>query len=93
MNLRLFVLVAFDQVESGSLGSPPARQLLDTLRPRYWFAAHLHVKFAAVVQHPTAEPLATAAAAAAEQPASGGAATRFLALDKCLPRRDYLQVR
>lgn len=38
-------------IEKGELGSPPARSLLMKLRPRYWFSAHLHVKFSAVVDH------------------------------------------
>lgn len=38
-------------IEKGELGSPPARSLLYKLRPRYWFSAHMHVKFAAVVDH------------------------------------------
>lgn len=63
-----------DEVRSNSLGSPPAEELLHALRPRYWFAAHLHVKFAALVNH------------------QDGAQTRFLALDKCLPHRDFMQV-
>ncbi|KAF7717563.1 Uncharacterized protein PECH_006602 [Penicillium ucsense] len=37
--------------EHGTLGSVAARDVLDHLRPAYWFAAHLHVKFAAVVPH------------------------------------------
>lgn len=62
------------EVQNRCLGSPVATQLLESLQPVYHFAAHLHVKFPALVQH------------------SSGKTTRFLALDKCLPRRDYLQV-
>lgn len=63
------------EVEEHALGSRPGMQLLQKLKPRFWFSAHMHVKFAAVVNHP-----------------DGAGSTKFLALDKCLPGRDFLQV-
>lgn len=38
------------EIEDNDLGSPPNREVLDTVRPRHWFAAHLHVKFKATIQ-------------------------------------------
>lgn len=63
-----------DDIESGNLGSKPCEELLKLLKPEYWFAAHLHCKFAALVPH------------------SDTQATKFLALDKCLPKRRFLQI-
>ncbi|KZF19408.1 DBR1-domain-containing protein [Xylona heveae TC161] len=36
---------------SGRLGSTAAKYVLERLRPPYWFSAHLHIKYAAVVEH------------------------------------------
>ncbi|KAF5186375.1 Lariat debranching enzyme [Thalictrum thalictroides] len=65
-----------NDIHARKLGSKPAAELLHKLKPPYWFSAHLHWKFAAMVQHGD----------------EGGPVTKFLALDKCEPRRDFLQV-
>lgn len=82
-------------VETGELGSPPLIELLRTLRPEWWFAAHMHTRFEAIVEHQGAAPWAQSlrkADGTTTQPATTPAETQFLALDKCLPNRDFLEV-
>ena len=42
-----------DEVNSNTLGSPSNEELLNILKPKWWFAAHLHVKFLANYAHQT----------------------------------------
>jgi lariat debranching enzyme len=39
------------EIEDNNLGSPSNEELLLVLKPKWWFAAHLHVKFKASFQH------------------------------------------
>ncbi|KAG5643596.1 hypothetical protein DXG03_000604 [Asterophora parasitica] len=130
-------------VATNSLGSPPLMGLLTTLRPQWWFAAHMHTRFEATVAHfdgeagpstggPSAEPakvenpdeividdevedvpkekvqrqnpdeitlsdeednVAVPAPPQAAPPSPvPSSITNFLALDKCLPDRQFLEV-
>ncbi|EIW61118.1 DBR1-domain-containing protein [Trametes versicolor FP-101664 SS1] len=139
-----------DDINKGVLGSPPMMDLLHTLHPAWWFAAHLHCRFEATVEHrsPGAAQAQQAAASAEKTnpdeiniddededapavavvapaiastvvekapevprnpdeitmsdeedeveapppPPPPPVTTRFLALDKCLPRRKFLEV-
>lgn len=40
-----------DDAKNGQLGSVAAQQVMDWLRPIWWFSAHLHCKYAAVVEY------------------------------------------
>ncbi|TDH73884.1 uncharacterized protein CCR75_002951 [Bremia lactucae] len=99
----------FEQdIRTNTLGSPAGEFLMYQLRPEYWFAAHMHVKFAAIVVHPDQpsglKHLANRKAAevdnmqeikeneAAKKTRRQPAITKFLALDKCQPRSDFMQV-
>ncbi|KAI3619282.1 hypothetical protein WG66_012648 [Moniliophthora roreri] len=130
------------EINEGRLGSPPLMGLLRTLKPEWWFSAHLHCRFEATVVHegeansgltqsappaaanpdeitieddfdgdgnnatkpePAPQPTVSTnpdeialedeiedvAIPSAPMPPS---VTRFLALDKCLPKRKFLEV-
>ncbi len=40
-----------DEIERNDLGSPANRDILNTIQPKHWFSAHLHVMFHATVVH------------------------------------------
>ena len=115
-------------IQSKQLGSPPLMSLLRNLKPSWWFAAHLHTRFEARVQHdfpdlpavPASNPdeiaigdedddfdVPTSTTApqnpdeilleneieTAAPPPVAPRETKFLALDKCLPRRQFLEAR
>ena len=62
------------EIQSGQLGNPYTMNLLKKLKPKFWLAGHMHIKYGALYEHPD------------------GSVTRFLALDKCIPRRPFLQL-
>lgn len=111
------------EIERNELGSPVNWELLQHLRPTWWFAAHLHVAFHAKVLHderkqqegkdkgntenlklipsqisdPSNQPTTTEFRGIESSGICGGEdlasqMTRFLSLDKCLPRRHYLSI-
>ena len=77
-----------DDIANDTLGSRPTQEVMETLKPSYWFSAHLHVKFAAIVEHGDSPPIAPSTTAEAKN----NRTTKFLALDKCLPKRRFLQI-
>ena len=77
-----------DEIEKNEFGNPPLMQLLNTLKPHYWFAAHMHTKFPALVVHNDNNDNDTYCASSSNNNIKY---TRFLALDKVIPGRDFLQ--
>ncbi|XP_058790851.1 lariat debranching enzyme A [Phymastichus coffea] len=65
-----------EDIQNKTLGNPRAMELLKKHYPSYWFSAHLHCKFAAIVPNEN----------------NSTKQTKFLALDKCLPKRKFLQI-
>lgn len=56
------------------LGSPVLSTLLKMLKPRFWFSAHLHLRWEQDIKH------------------QDGTTTTFLALDKPIPKRGFLDI-
>ncbi|EGC37717.1 hypothetical protein DICPUDRAFT_86844 [Dictyostelium purpureum] len=82
-----------ENIENGELGNPATMALLKHLKPKFWFSAHLHVKFAALYPHVNENDQELIKAPNSDTDDSNNVLnTRFLALDKVLPNRDFLQV-
>ncbi len=54
ISMGFYLVYCRDDIQSGKLGSPPLMQILHMLKPHRWFAAHLHVRFDALVEHAAA---------------------------------------
>lgn len=80
-------------VQMRRLGNPKSWQLLRQLKPKWWLSAHLHVRYEATINHnkrkKNEDELELDLFSEDERVEP---TTRFLALDKCLPRRDWLEI-
>lgn len=81
-------------IQTRQLGNPKSWELLRQLKPKWWLSAHLHVKYEATVKHSkrklkkNEDELDLDLSGDEEEELD----TKFLALDKCLPRRSWLEV-
>jgi lariat debranching enzyme len=109
-----------ESIDKKALGNPHMMNLMKTLRPHWWFSAHLHVRFRAEYDHTVqgvsdggkrqagssqgrsigtsgsnivkrTEENTNSENTSTETPAVPST-TKFLALDKCLPQRKFLEV-
>ena len=83
-----------DDMVSGKLGNPPLMSLMETLRPSYWFAAHLHVKFEAFVpfHDNTCREIPLRDSRNKNSSSNTKQGTQFLALDKAVRGREFIQI-
>ncbi|KAH0340747.1 DBR1-domain-containing protein, partial [Aureobasidium melanogenum] len=56
-----------EDARNGQLGSVAATYVMDRLRPPYWFSAHLHCKYAAVIDHENPGQASDSTAAASNE--------------------------
>ncbi|QSL65112.1 hypothetical protein MERGE_002417 [Pneumocystis wakefieldiae] len=98
----------FNDIQNNCLGSAANERLMNELQPEYWFSAHLHVKFEAIKIHVHENCRGNRKEMVKENPdeidldddddkattkiETSHKTTRFLALDKCLPGRHFLEI-
>jgi lariat debranching enzyme len=80
-----------NDVQDNSLGSPPSEFLLKKLKPKYWFSAHLHTRFEATVYHTSPKLNPDEIILDDSEHDEPPSITKFLALDKCLPGRSFIE--
>ena len=80
------------KVAQNVLGSPYLSNLMQKIKPAHWFSAHLHVGYSALIPHKTGSENKKQKLEGNPEnvPSSDIKKTKFLALDKCLPGRDFL---
>lgn len=79
-----------DEVNRNCLGNPLLQPLVHHLKPRHWFAAHLHVNFRATVNF--TRPSNQENVDGAETPNHSPLSTHFQSLDKVLPHKRFLEI-
>lgn len=95
-------------IDNKELGSPINSELLDRLQPKWWLSAHLHVKYRAEINHgkDKEDKIETKDTNEIDldldsdsdiendetNKKESNKTTSFLALDKCMPRRQWLEV-
>ena len=67
---ELFRKKPFFEQESrdGTLGNPAAGWVMDRLRPRYWFSAHMHCRFSALKKYDSPEAAPSSSSIKEEEP-------------------------
>lgn len=80
-------------IDSGKLGSPLAKNILNVIKPKYWFSSHLHVFFEARVKQITATNSEEIDIDLDMDVSDDiNLETLFLALDKCGKKRRHLKI-
>lgn len=81
-------------IQTHQLGNPISWKLLTHLKPKWWFSAHLHVKYKAIVKHNKRKKKNQDEVDLdlSSEDERDDLETVFLALDKCLPRMQWLEI-
>nr|CAD2177492.1 unnamed protein product [Meloidogyne enterolobii] len=83
-----------EDIQFNRLGNPATMNLLHELKPLHWFAAHLHVRFTAVVHHNKDDEEKGTQTDEIKSSINSSRVTNFLALDKPMGndnRRRFLE--